>query len=111
MKRTDLRTVPTGTGAVGFRRVSDYPEFQTADVSGTIAGLDVGTFRRVIDDPFGVHQSDAELLADFTDFMDGEASFDDGSLAPPDPVFRERLRRRLWRAHVQVNLRDLGETH
>ena len=111
MKRTDLRTTPMSRGAVGFRRVSDYPDFQAAEVSGTIAGMDVATFRREIDDPFGVHQSDAELIADFTDFMQGDASFDDGTLAPPDPVFREKLRRRLWRTHVHVNLRDTGETH
>ena len=107
MKRTDLRTAR----AVGLRRATDYPEFQAGDVGSSIAGLDVATFRRVIDDPLGVHQSDAELLADFTDFMQGDASFDDGSLAPPDPSFRDRLRRRLWRTHVQVNLRDTLETH
>ena len=75
------------SGSVGLRRRTDYPEFveARAEAEGTIAGLDVETFRRQIDDPFGVHQSDAELLADFADFMQGDLAFDDGPLPSPEP--------------------------
>ena len=54
---------------------------------------------------------DAEWAADFAEFMDGDAAFERGELPEPDPLFRERLHRRLWRTHVIINLRDGGETH
>ncbi len=59
----------------------------------------------------GEKQDDAELLAEFADFMIGDSETDLGELLPPDPVFRERLLRRLWRTHVMAHLRDRGETH
>ena len=65
----------------------------------------------MLDDPLGVHQSDSELLADFSDFMQGDTVFEDGCPSPPDPAFRDRLRRRIWRTHVHANLRDTHETH
>jgi len=73
--------------------------------------LDVASYRHALDDPMATGQTDAELLADFADFMMGDAQIECGELPPPDPVFRERLRRRLWRTHVMTHLRDGGETH
>ena len=52
---------------------------------------------------------ESELQADFAEFL-SEGGAQDG-LPGPDPVFRERLRRQLWRQHVMTNLRDAGETH
>ena len=73
--------------------------------------LDVASFRHALDDPMGTARDDAELLADFADFMLGDSQLETGVLPPPDSIFRERLRRRLWRTHVMTHLRDGGETH
>ncbi len=67
---------------------------------------DVASFRHALDDPMGTAQEDAELLADFADFMGFDGDFERCGLLPPDPGFRERLRRRLWRTHVMTRLRD-----
>ena len=86
----------------------------TQDVAGApIAprSLDVASFRHALDDPMGTAETDAELMAEFAEFMDGDQAFERGELPEPDPMFRERLRRRLWRTHVLANLRDGGETH
>ena len=55
---------------------------------------------------------DASLIAEFADFVSaGESEEQGGELPAPDPDFRERLRRRLWRQHVQLRLRDLVRSH
>ena len=53
---------------------------------------------------------DATLADDFADFL---APTPEGmeDLPPPDPIFRERLRRRLWRMYVQTHLKDGPEPH
>ena len=71
--------------------------------------IDVASFRHALDDPMGPGESDAELMAEFAEFMDGDQDFEFSELTEPDPDFRERLRRRLWRAHVLANLREGGE--
>ncbi|MEM9176770.1 MAG: hypothetical protein AAGC67_16220 [Myxococcota bacterium] len=72
---------------------------------------EVASFRHALDDPMGTAETDADLMAEFAEFMDGDKAFDRGELPEPDSGFRERLRRRLWRTHVLANLRDGGETH
>jgi hypothetical protein len=55
---------------------------------------------------------DAALIEDFAEFIGGDEYFETGMLAAPDPVFQERLRRRLWRSYVVSHLRNAGkETH
>ena len=85
------------------------------DVAGapiTPRVIDVASYRHALDDPMGTAETDAELAAEFADFMDGDQAADRGEVPEPDEGFRERLRRRLWRAHVMANLRDGGtETH
>ncbi|MCR9093547.1 MAG: hypothetical protein NXI30_04970 [bacterium] len=77
--------------------------------------LDVASFRHALDDPMGTAETDAEWLAEFSEFMAGDDELDraakSGGRSSPDPMFRERLRRRLWRTHVLANVRDSGETH
>ena len=53
---------------------------------------------------------DAELLADFVDFLELGDTDPEASLAP-DPVFQERLRSRLWRIHVLARLRASDGLH
>ena len=110
----------TMSDVVGRPLGSEYRR-DVAGLRGQSSVLDVASFRdefshglndsRGLDDPMGISESDAELMADFADFMSGDRGFEDGELPPPDPHFREQLRRRLWRTHVLANLRDGGETH
>ncbi len=58
-----------------------------------------------------VAADDAALLRDFVDFMGGDEDLDPGLLAAPNPTFRERLRRRLWRTFVMTYLRGGDSTH
>lgn len=110
----------TMSDVVGRPLRRDY-RLDVAGRSGQSSVLDVASYReefsprlddsRGLDDSFGTAESDAELMADFADFMSGGSEFEDGELPPPDPHFREQLRRRLWRTHVVVNLRDGSDTH
>ena len=85
------------------------------DVAGlTLAGCseDVASFRHALDDPMRFGRRRAELRADFEDFMmAGESPLDAGELPFPDPAFRERLLRRLWRTQLMTFGRGRGETH
>ena len=103
---------------VGRPRVNAGRDARREDVAGMSASalhLDVASFRhafpQALDDPMGTAESDADLMADFADFMSGGDAIDDGTVPAPDPIFREQLRRRLWRTHVHTHLRDGGETH
>lgn len=95
---------------VGLPRNDDYRQ-DVAGVPPVARRLDVASFRHPFDDPMAMAETDAEWAADFAEFMDGDAAFERGELPEPDPLFRERLHRRLWRTHVIMNLRDGGETH
>ena len=88
------------------------------DIGQDVAGvpvrprtLDVASFRQAMGDPMGTAESDAKLMDEFVEFMDGDTAFDRGELPEPDPTFRDKLRGRLWRTHVLANPRDGGETH
>lgn len=70
--------------------------------------IDVASFRQALDDPFGTAEDEARLLADFADFMVADLEAAEDPRTRPDPAFRERLRKRLWRAHVMSRARDDG---
>lgn len=102
------------------RPMSDDYRQDVAGAPRVTRNFEVASFWHALDDPMGTAEADAELAAEFAEFMDGgrtsdasdasDAS-DRGAFREPDPMFRERLRRRLWRAHVIANLRESGETH
>lgn len=82
-----------------------------ADVAGRplhSVPLDYASYRHAIgggasgDDPSAAPsaEEEAQLLADFADFMSGADVFVRGEAPVPDPLFRERLRRRLWQTHL-----------
>ena len=57
----------------------------------------------------GTAALDRALLAEFTEFLSDGARV--RSLARPDPIFRERLRRRLWRTFLVRSARALRGVH
>ena len=91
---------------------------RTQELRRDVAGItlsrypeDVASFRHALDDPMATGRREAELRADFEDFMmAGDAPLDGGELSIPDPVFRERLRRRLWRTQLLTLAKDRGVT-
>jgi hypothetical protein len=75
------------------------------------AGVDVFTTRPALRrDPIAIAAEEAEVLADFAEFMNAEDDFESGPLPPPDQTFKERLRRRLWRTFVMGFLRGGGDS-
>jgi hypothetical protein len=59
----------------------------------------------------GDADSDEHVVQDFTEFLSGEADPRAPLLPDPDPVFRERLRGRLWRLHLIVHPPSSHESH
>lgn len=81
------------------------------DVAGSRIALDaadVASSRRARHGPMSSAADDAMLLEDFTDFLIGNEGFEMRGLPAPDPGFRERLRRRLWKNYVVSHLRKGG---
>lgn len=94
--------------------------------------LDVACYRHAMENfqllgsvPLGGEESisqalrDAALVSDLRDFLAGgllgegvaEQDVAGGSSLRPDPIFRDRLRRRLWQSWVMTQMRDPGERH
>jgi hypothetical protein len=66
----------------------------------------------VFRDPLPIAIDDAALIEEFREFLTGNEGFDAIELPAPDPIFSERLRRRLWRNFVLSHLSNGGkETH
>lgn len=51
---------------------------------------------------------EASLIEDFRDFLAGDEDFDSVGRPEPDPIFRERLRRKVWRQFVVSQLGSTG---
>ena len=67
------------------------------------------SYCHVLRDPLPTAADDATLIEDFRDFLAGDEGSDSERLPPPDPIFRDRLRRRLWRNFVHSQLGKSGE--
>ncbi len=79
--------------------------------SSVVADLLMGGCRG-LEDLDAVPTDDASLIADFADFISADESDPrEGDPRAPDPDFRERLRRLLWRRHVHSRLRGLDRSH
>ncbi len=83
--------------AVAGRRVPSVP-------------VDVFSTASHVPGPMAIAVEEAELLADFADFMSGEEEIESSFLPTPDPSFRDRLRRRLWRGFVISYARNGGDS-
>jgi hypothetical protein len=96
MKRTDADVdspgrsmeVPVGLPA----------RHQTVGLSGSRGSRDQSANRQARRDPVANALAEAALIEDFLEFLEGESDIFEVVLPLPDPDFRERLRRRLWRS-------------
>ena len=55
--------------------------------------------------------SDHSIVEEFADFLAGDSLQGDPFLPAVDPVFKERLRRRLWRLHLLTQPVGPNESH
>lgn len=76
-----------------------------------LSDADVASYRHALDDPMATVAEDAVLFEDFVEFLAGDDDLDSGPAPAPDPEFRDRLRKRLWRRYVLTHLRKRGERH
>jgi len=94
----------------GGRRLREE-ESPVAGQPASSAVREVATASFVVRGPAAKLVADeAELLADFADFMSGEEELELGLVPTPDPTFKERLRRRLWRVFIMTSIRGGGDT-
>jgi hypothetical protein len=75
------------------------------------SAIDPVAFHQAFHNRMSAGADDAALIEDFVDFLGGEDEFEVGQVSAPDPVFRERLRSRLWRNYVLAFLRRGSEPH
>ena len=101
-----------------FQDVAGRPKVRDClpDVAGRMVSrrtldleLYVHSYCHVLRDPLPTAADDAMLIEDFRDFVAGDEGADSERLPPPDPIFRDRLRRRLWRNFVHSHLGKAGE--
>lgn len=94
------------SGRIGSR-VHDPHAIRTVAASLDVMGLGTGdsdaAAGRLASGP--EDDLDASLIEDFAEFL-VSPTWGDCATEQADPDFRETLRRRLWRLHVQTNLRD-----
>jgi hypothetical protein len=62
-------------------------------------------------DPVARALAETELIEDFLEFLEDASDCDETTLAMPDPLFRERLRRRLWRSLGFGWMRPVRDVH
>jgi len=71
------------------------------DVVGRPATRGVADVASFLHDTRGLRaDSDAQLVSEFAEFLAGPEASGSPLRAAPDPVFKERLRRRLWRLRL-----------
>jgi hypothetical protein len=86
----------------------DRPHVHVVGQSGGRRATDSVSYCRGLYDPSSTVAEDAALLEDFADFLAGDDASDAELLPTPDPAFKERLRRRLWRTFAGSTLRGRG---
>jgi hypothetical protein len=82
-----------------------------SDVTGrTImrSAIALESYCHVLRDPVPAADPDAMLIEDFRDFLAADEGLEARSRLAPDPVFQERLRRRVWRNFVISQLGTAG---
>ena len=91
---------PQATHAVAsFRHATDRLRATRIHAAAHAAGASGSRVRK---------QEEAALLSEFADFMSVDSDAQVSRWRSPNPVFQERLRRRLWRTHVLAHLSHRG---
>ena len=103
MKRID-GDAPRRAHAGSSRR----PRIGLSIVPGSVGPRSLRPGRR---DPVAKAFAVAALIEDFVDFLEDESGVDAPVLLAPDPLFRERLRRRLWRSMGFTRMYDGRDIH
>ncbi len=88
--------------------VSESGRPDVAGVSTYRAVSCVASFLDVLGDAY---VSDAALFEEFAEFLAGDVAPETPSLPAADPIFRESLRRRLWRMHLLIQARGFQGPH
>lgn len=79
------------------RPLTDKPRPDVVGRPISLAPADVASF---LDARAERSESDERMVSEFAEFLSGFADPEAPILPDADPVFQERLRRRLWRLHL-----------
>ncbi len=90
----------------GFKRGASEVAGQRVRLS--VRTDDVASFRNAKGRNAAGTGRDRVLMAEFDDFMRADDELASDVMPQPSPVFRERLRQRLWRAHVITHVAPSG---
>jgi hypothetical protein len=86
-------------------------EKQTPDVVGRPSTRSVMDFASFLSVERDAADSDAGIVNEFAEFLAGPADLNEPVSGRPDPVFKERLRRRLWRLHLLTRPTNSHDSH
>jgi hypothetical protein len=98
---------PHHQGCVGSSLI-DEPRPDVAGHPVPVAPADVASF---VDARAERAESDERIASEFAEFLSGAADPGAPILSDADPVFRERLRRRLWRLHLLAHPLASSDPH
>ena len=87
------------------------PETRGPDVAGGSMYPAVPELSSDLAEPRDANVYDASLAEEFAEFVAGAAAAESPMFPAPDPIFRERLRRTLWRMHVLTQAPGAREPH
>ena len=90
------------------RPLTDKPRPDVAGRPIPLAPADVASF---LDARAEHADSDERIVSEFAEFLSGAPDPPAPILSEADPVFQERLRRRLWRLHLLAHPRALSDPH
>lgn len=102
---------------VGRPNSGGLSEKSRPDVLGRPRVVPIQDVASYLDAKLGAGESDASMVREFAEFLSG-ASYPESPLFPmhgtqtrPDPLFEQRLRRRLWRMHLLAQPAPSSEPH
>ena len=86
-------------------------ESGSPDVAGAPTHRAVSRLASFLDVSGEVCVSDTALIEEFAEFLAGDVVAETPTCPVADPIFRERLRRHLWRMHLRTPAPGSQEPH
>ena len=83
----------------------------SSDVAGASTTRGLSGVAGVLDVMRDACVSDASVVEEFAEFLAGDEALDMPPFPAADPIFRERLRRRLWRMHLLTHDPGFRDPH